>query len=102
EHDDFKDISKIPHIKFFVDGDLKREIIGKDEEKLHRYVKRYSEIKLGEKKEIGIEGSERSVKTERNRSERSVKTERNRSDKYSSDSYSESSYSESDCDKHSK
>ena len=45
-HDDFKDISKVPHVKFFLGGEIKREIVGKDEEKLTRYVKRYSKIKL--------------------------------------------------------
>ncbi|GAH13985.1 unnamed protein product, partial [marine sediment metagenome] len=46
------DVSKIPHIKFFIDGELKREIVGSDEDKLHRYVKRYSEIKL-DKNNVG-------------------------------------------------
>ena len=34
-HEDFSDVKKIPHIKFFVNGEMKREIIGVDTEKLH-------------------------------------------------------------------
>lgn len=51
EHSDLTGVKKIPHIKFFVNQKLEREIIGKDIDTLYRYVERYSEIKLKEKKE---------------------------------------------------
>ena len=43
-HSDLDDIRTVPHIKFFLNGELKREIVGKDIEKLYRYVERYSNI----------------------------------------------------------
>jgi len=52
EHSDLKNVRTIPHIKFFVDCELKREIIGVDKVKLHRYVKRYSEHKLNQKSQV--------------------------------------------------
>jgi thiol-disulfide isomerase/thioredoxin len=41
DHDDVNNVRTIPHFKFFVDGKLKREIIGVDKEKLIQYVDRY-------------------------------------------------------------
>lgn len=51
EHPDLSNVGKIPHIKFFVDGKLEREIVGLDLDSLNRYVNRYSDIKLKEKQE---------------------------------------------------
>ena len=48
DHEDLSNVKKIPHVKFFVNGKLEQEFVGKDDDKLHRYVKRYSEVKLKE------------------------------------------------------
>lgn len=44
DHEDINDMKKIPHIKFFLNNELKREIIGKDIQSLYKYVERYSQI----------------------------------------------------------
>ena len=44
EHSDLDNVRTIPHFKFFLDGELKREC-GGDDDKIKRYVKRYSEVK---------------------------------------------------------
>lgn len=42
DHEDTGNVRTIPHCKFFIDGKMKREIIGTDKERLVRYVERYS------------------------------------------------------------
>ncbi|GAG11706.1 unnamed protein product, partial [marine sediment metagenome] len=92
EHEDFKNVKKIPHVKFFVGGKLEEEFVGGDSEKLRRCVKKYSKVKLIEKSDrkliekSGIEKSDRkliekydALKSERNalKSERdALKSER--------------------------
>ena len=51
DHEDLKDITKIPHVKLFYNKEMKREIKGFDPENLIRYVERYSALKLEEDKE---------------------------------------------------
>lgn len=46
DHSDLDDVKKIPHIKFFLNGELKREIVGKDVPSLIKYVERYSNSEL--------------------------------------------------------
>ena len=60
-HPDLDNVKTIPHIKFFIDGKMEREVIGLNLEKINRYVERYSEIKLIElnnKKESDHEHSD--------------------------------------------
>ncbi len=47
-HEDLKNVKTIPHLKFFVNGVLEREVIGLNLEKINRYVTRYSEMTLKE------------------------------------------------------
>lgn len=47
-HEDLKNVKTIPHLKFFVNGVLEREVIGSDLERINRYVTRYSEMTLKE------------------------------------------------------
>ena len=48
EHEDLKDVRTIPHFKFFVNGEKKREIVGVDLDRLNRYVERYSKLESNE------------------------------------------------------
>ncbi|GAG56127.1 unnamed protein product, partial [marine sediment metagenome] len=59
EHEDLEGVRTIPHVKFFVDGEMKREIVGVDHDRLHRYVKRYSSLKLNEVIENNQENDQR-------------------------------------------
>jgi len=52
EHDDVNNVKTIPHFKFYVDGKLKREIVGVDKEKIIQYVDRYGKDKNKTKKNI--------------------------------------------------
>ena len=46
DHTDFNNIKSLPTFKFFVNKELVREFTGLDNERLDRYVKRYSDPKL--------------------------------------------------------
>jgi len=61
EHADLTNVKKIPHIKLFVDGKLEKEIIGLDIDSLHRYVKRYSDIKLEQVNQVDQDNKEESI-----------------------------------------
>ena len=55
KHEDLNNVKTLPHVKFFVNGILEREVIGLNLDKINRYVARYAEIKLLEKQETNQE-----------------------------------------------
>ncbi len=46
EHEDLKDIRKVPTIRFYIKKELIKEIVGGDSERLKRYANRYSLVNI--------------------------------------------------------